>query len=104
MALFDPPQGPLPPGFPLAAVDALGQPIVEGSRVRIPAMPHSLIHDLPAEDVARLRSVEGQVLPVLEIDGYGHLWFGEHDPWFSLRPGEVTLAIEAGPAGEVTAH
>lgn len=76
-------------------MDALGRPVVEGSRVRIPVMPHSLIHDLPAEDVAHLRSVEGQVLPVLEIDGYGYLWFGEDHPWFSLRPTEVILESEA---------
>ena len=73
-----------------------GRPIVEGSRVRIPVMPHALIHDLPAEDIAHLRAVEGQVLPVLEIDGYGFLWFGEHAPWFSLMPGEVTLVAEPG--------
>lgn len=97
MAFFDPPHDPLPPGFPLAAVDASGRPIVEGSRVRIPVMPHWLIHDLPAEDVARLRAVEGQVLPVLEIDGYGYLWFGEHGPWFSLMPTEVVLESEAPP-------
>lgn len=104
MAFFGPPQGPLPPGFPLAAVDASGRPIAEGSRVRIPVMPHSLIHDLPAEDVAHLRSVEGQVLPVLEIDGYGFVWFGEHTPWFSLAPSEVVLESESVQAGNPTGY
>ncbi|MGO1068286.1 hypothetical protein [Lysobacter sp. CA199] len=104
MSFFDPPQDPLPPGFPLAATDSSGQAIVEGSRVRIGVMPQWLIHDLPAEDVARLRAVEGRVLPVLEIDGFGYLWFGDHDPWFCLMPTEVTLDSESVPAGKATDH
>lgn len=98
MAFFDPPQGPLPPGFPLAATDAEGRPVAEGSRVLIPAMPHWLIHDLPDEDVAHLRTVEGKVLPVLEIDGFGYLWFGEEDPWFCLKPHEVTVVDGIEPS------
>ncbi|SDY49293.1 hypothetical protein SAMN04487939_102389 [Lysobacter sp. yr284] len=67
-------------------------------------MPKRLIHDLPEEDIARLRAVEGRVRPVLEIDGFGYLWFGEDGPWFCLMPTEVTLESESSRAGEDTGN
>ena len=91
MSFFGPPKLPLPPGYPLAPIDANGHVLADGDLVVIPEMPHSLIHDLPAEDVARLKTCEGKTMRILEIDGYGSVWFGEKDPWFSLRPFEVVL-------------
>jgi hypothetical protein len=48
---------------------------------------------LPQEDQARLRSYEGKVFEVLEIDRYGMVWFGADGGGanFSLRPDEVSV-------------
>ena len=91
MPFSDRTQGSLPPGFPLAATDAAGQPVCAGMRVRIPRLPDWLIHDLPEQEVAQLRNFEGRSLPVLGIDAYGYLWFGEPSARFCLRPAEVTV-------------
>lgn len=96
MPFSDRTQGPLPPGFPLAATDAAGRPIGAGTRVRIARLPHWLIHDLPESEVAPLRRFEGRTLPVLHIDAYGYLWFGEQTAQFCLRPDEVTVEPDAG--------
>ena len=90
-------QAPLPPGFPLAAADADGVALALGTLVRIPAMPDWLLRDLPPDDADALRSYEGRALPVLEIDRYGYLWFGEAGARFCLRPSEVRIASPAGP-------
>lgn len=89
MSFFSPPSNPLPAEFPLPPVDALGNPIYISQRVRISMVPEWLTHDLPAEDVARLKSIEGKAMSILEIDAYGYVWPGEEDPWFSVRPSEV---------------
>jgi len=93
MSFFPPPKKPMPEGHPLPSIDAHGLPISQGALARILVIPQWLTHDLPAEDVARLKAVEGTVMRVLEIDAYGYVWFGEPGPWFSLRPSEV--AVEA---------
>ena len=62
--------------------------------VRILTIPESLTHDLPREEVARLKATEGTVMPILELDAYGMVWFGAGDPWFSLKPCEVA-ALQA---------
>jgi len=87
-----PPQKKLPPGFPLAAVDEAGLPIVAGAKVRIVSVA-SCASVLPAEDRARLRSYEGKTFQVLEIDRYGMLWFRADDGSsnFSLKPAEVAV-------------
>jgi hypothetical protein len=48
---------------------------------------------LPKEDQSRLKSYEGQIFQVLEIDRYGMVWFGVEGsgPNFSLRPEEITV-------------
>ncbi len=94
MSFFPPPQKPLPEGYPLPAIDAYGVAIRQGAMVRILTIPQSLTHDLPAEEVARLKAVERTVMRVLEIDAYGHVWFGEFGPWFSLRPNEVAVQAD----------
>jgi len=90
-----PPEKKLPPGFPLAAVDESGRPIVVGAKVRIVSVA-SCAHGLPSEEQARLRSYEGKVFQVLEIDRYGMIWFGSDGGGgnFSLKPREV--AVEEG--------
>ena len=87
-----PPERKLPPGYPLAAVDETGRPIVVGAKVRIVSVA-SCAHGLPPEDQARLKTFEGKVFQVLEIDRYGMIWFrpvgGSGN--FSLKPREVAV-------------
>jgi hypothetical protein len=88
-----PPHKPLPPGFPLASVDKEGRAISAGAKVKILSV-QSCARGLPAEEQARLRSYEGQILDVVEIDRYGMVWFGSGGssrPDFSLRPEEIAV-------------
>jgi hypothetical protein len=94
MSFFLPPSKPFPPGYPFPALDVYGARLEPGMLVRILSIPEWLTHDLPDEDVANLKTTEGTVMPILEIDAYGMVWFGDSDPWFSLKPSEVA-AIEA---------
>jgi hypothetical protein len=87
-----PPPKSLPPGFPLASVDNAGRPIQVGAKVRIVSVA-SCASGLPREDQIRLKSYEGQIFEVLEIDRYGMIWFvpegGSGN--FSLKPVEVAV-------------
>ena len=87
-----PPDRKLPPGFPLAAVDETGLPIVVGANVRIVSVASSA-YGLPPDDQARLRSYEGKVFQVMEIDRYGMIWFQPDGGAgnFSLKPREVAV-------------
>jgi hypothetical protein len=87
-----PPPKSLPPGFPLAAVDSSGRAILVGAKVRIESVA-SCTRGLPQEDRVRLRSYEGKIFQVLEIDRYGMVWFGTDggSANFSLKPNEVTV-------------
>ncbi len=73
--------------------DARGNPIVVGEMARIPVIPHWLTHDLPEEDVAKLKRCEGALMRVLEIDEHGYLWFASRDGgrWFCLKPEEIEI-------------
>ena len=88
-----PPPKRLPPGFPLPAVDSSGREIRVGAKVRIESVV-SCVRGLPKEDQARLRSYEGKIFEVLEIDRYGMVWFGVDggSASFSLKPGELAVA------------
>jgi len=92
MASDWPPPKSLPPGFPLAAVDSAGRPIRVGAKVRIESVA-SCARGLPQEDQGRLKSYEGKVFEVLEIDRYGMVWFGADGGGasFSLKPSEVAV-------------
>jgi hypothetical protein len=87
-----PPPKRLPPGFPLAPVDNAGRAIQVGAKVRIESVA-SCARGLPREDQLRLKSYEGQIFEVLEIDRYGMIWFGANGDSanFSLRPNEVVV-------------
>ena len=56
--------------------------------VRVLTIPQWLTHDLPAEEVHRLKAVEGTVRSISEIDAHGYIWI---EGWFSLRPEEVKI-------------
>lgn len=90
MSFFQPPKEPLPSGYPLPAVDSRGAPVAAGDLVTIDAIPESLTHDLPDDEVARIKACQGTQMRISEIDAYGHLWFGEDGPWFCLKPRDVT--------------
>ena len=72
--------------------DRHGRRIEVGSDAKILAIPDWLTHDLPVEDVERLKKTEGTVMQVLEIDAHGYVWFGNNSGrWFCLRPNEVQV-------------
>lgn len=80
---------------PMPSLDSVGRAIAIGTLVRIPPLPQWLVHDLPSEDIQAMRYCEGTVMPVVEIDRAGYVWFGTQElrPWFCLRPEEL-LVIE----------
>ena len=82
---------PMPPGFPLPAIDAYGQALAAGDLVTIVTIPEWLTHDLPEEEVAALQSMRGTNRTILRFDEYGYAWFGDREmqEWFCLRPEEV---------------
>lgn len=88
MSFFDPQNRPLPPGYPLAPVDANGQTLAAGDLVRIGVIPDWLTHDLPIDEVKLLRACEQTTLRILEIDVFGCVWFGDGSPWFCLKPAD----------------
>jgi len=92
MAADWPPPKKLPPGFPLPSVDSSGRSIQVGAKVRIESVA-SCARGLPHEDQVRLKSYEGKIFQVLEIDRYGMLWFGADSGSgnFSLKPSEVAV-------------
>lgn len=81
----------------LEPIDLHGTVVAVGAEVRISHLPRWLVHDLPGEEVTRMKAVEGSVMKVLEIDKFGYLWFGTTDQgrWFCLRPEEVEV-VTAG--------
>jgi len=93
MSFSPPPSKPLPSGYPLPAIDAAGNAIRLGVRARILTIPEWLTHDLPADEVLSLRAVEGTVMRIVEIDASGYVWFGNHGPWFCLRPSEIAVLV-----------
>ena len=79
----------------LQLLDSTRKPLFVGASVLIPRLPSWLVHDLPAEEVLLLRSVENTVMQIVDVDKYGYVWFGTENKsgWFCLRPDEVTLAL-----------
>ena len=77
----------------LACIDGFGEAIAVGVDARILTIPQWLVHDLPEEDVARLKRVEGTIMKVTEIDDQGYVWFGTDNVgrWFCLRPQEIQV-------------
>jgi hypothetical protein len=87
-----PPAKSLPPGYPLPSVDNAGRAIKVGAKVRIESVA-SCARALPHKDQVRLKSYEGKIFEVLEIDRYGMIWFGADggSANFSLKPSEVAV-------------
>jgi hypothetical protein len=74
---------------PLEPVDINGMLVGVGDSVEILSIPHWLTHDLPLEDQTRLKSLEGKVVSINEIDKLGYLWLSFPHSCFCLQPQEV---------------
>ena len=74
-------------------LDSQGKPITIGVTVRLTRLPDWLIHDLPPEDVAWMRKVEGEVLRVSEIDPHGYVWIADADgdSWFCVKSSDLLV-------------
>jgi len=79
------------PSQQLPPLDAHGAKLVAGMAVRILTIPQWLTHDLPSEDVDRLKKVEGTVRRITRIDANGYVWI---EDWFCLRPTEVAVETQ----------
>jgi hypothetical protein len=77
-------------------VDRLGRSVTVESRVRLVKVSESLLRELPADEVERLRSMPGEEFEVAEIDKYGSPWIGKG--WSNPDEGTYhghTLALDA---------
>ncbi|MFT7561476.1 MAG: hypothetical protein ACI93R_003403 [Flavobacteriales bacterium] len=63
-----------PEGFPLKPIDRDGNIISEGDSVKLIQIPDWLICDLDAESMHAVKSCEGTVMKIYEIDDYGYAW------------------------------
>ncbi|MFA7585629.1 MAG: hypothetical protein WCY11_05445 [Novosphingobium sp.] len=74
-------------------MDSRGRLIKVGVEAKILTIPEWLTHDLPSEEVVELKTADGQLMKVLEVDEYGYVWFGTDNVgrWFCLRPSEIMV-------------
>ena len=63
-----------PEGYPLEPIDAEGRSLKEGDKVEVLVIPESLFSGLEEEAQAALKSCEGQVMTIYEVDDYGFMW------------------------------
>ncbi len=52
--------------------DRSGRPVAPGALVRIVAIDPEFVASLPEEERERVASMVGEILPVIEVDDYGH--------------------------------
>ena len=64
----------MPKGFPLKPIDCNGEVVKESDYVIVKTIPESLIHDMNEELKSYIKSCEGRVMEITEIDSYGFLW------------------------------
>lgn len=63
-----------PEGFPLELFDSEGNGISAGDYVRLLSIPEWLWADLDEEPALVVKSCEGKVMVIQEIDDYGYAW------------------------------
>jgi hypothetical protein len=63
-----------PDGYPLDPKDSEGNVLKEGDNVIILHIPDSLIHDLEKDAQKAIKSCEGQIMNIYEVDDYGFMW------------------------------
>ena len=54
--------------------DRNGTPVTVGTHVRVVSVSASVLSRLPVDEVARVKSMEGEVFSVYEIDQWGGAW------------------------------
>jgi len=64
----------MPKGFPLKPIDCNGYGLKESDYVLVKTIPESLTHNLPEESQSYIKSCEGEIMKINEIDDYGFLW------------------------------
>jgi hypothetical protein len=78
-----------------AATDRNGIPVRVGSRVRVLSIPASVMARLTVIERRRVKSMQGEVFTVAELDEYGSAWVTK---WWHHRDGKSSshsLALSA---------
>lgn len=77
--------------------DSKGNVIHLGWMVRVITIPEWLTHDLPHDEVIRLKATRGSIMRVIEIDKFGFIWLGadaSNNGWFCLKPSDIEVVEE----------
>jgi hypothetical protein len=70
-----------------AAIDRSGNPVQVGTRVRVLSIRASVLARLSAHERRQVKSIQGEVLAVDQIDEYGSAWVTK---WWQHRGGKAT--------------
>jgi hypothetical protein len=63
-----------PEGYPLKPIDSKGSELSEGDRVEILVIPEWLLNGLEEDAQNAIKSCEGQIMIIYEVDEYGFMW------------------------------
>lgn len=61
-------------GYPLEPIDSEGNQIAVGDSVKLLSIPEWLWSDLDEDTALVVKSCEGKVMAIQEIDDYGYAW------------------------------
>jgi len=81
-----------------SAIDRNGAQVIVGTRVRVLSIRASVLERLPANERRRVKSMQGQVLTVEELDEYGSVWVTK---WWDHRNGKSSSHSVALSAEEM---
>ncbi|MDO9465722.1 MAG: hypothetical protein Q7J36_00320 [Thiobacillus sp.] len=88
------------------AQDRNGTPVAVGTQVRVVSISASVLSRLPADEVAQVKSMEGEVFSVYEIDQWGgawvEKWWHDEDKAQSHSLGLASNEMEVVPNGPAT--
>jgi hypothetical protein len=77
------------------AVDINGSPVRVGTRVRVLKMSDEVLESLSPEDAEAVRSMEGGVFKVYEVDEWGGAWVKKK--WKSEDGKSLSHSLGLGP-------
>ncbi len=77
------------------AEDVNGTPVYVGSRVRVLKMSPAVITSLSAADAAAVKSMEGGVFEVYEVDEWGGAWVKKS--WHAADGRPLSHSLGLGP-------
>ena len=63
-----------PKGYPLKPNDNEGNILKEGDIVKIITIPEYLYKDLDNDEAKSIKSCEGEIMKIHEVDDYGFMW------------------------------